>query len=90
MTRKAARAVSTQYDEKLIFSTSQQIVLRSYKEATEDLLLNLQAINNLTKEISAPGDGESVVIGEQTQSYSISLSEGLMGDAQGRWSKVRT
>jgi hypothetical protein len=51
-------------------------------------LVNLHAITNLTKEISAPADYEQVMIGEQTQSYSISLSEGLMTDAQGRWSKV--
>ena len=65
-----------------------QILLRSHKAATDDLLINLHAITNLTKEISAPADYEQVMIGEQTQSYSISLSEGLMTDAQGRWSKV--
>lgn len=51
-------------------------------------MINLHAITNLTKEIMAPSDYEQVMIGEQTQSYSISLSEGLMTDAQGRWSKV--
>lgn len=60
----------------------------SYAEATDDLLTNLHAINNLTKQIYAPSLNDAVTIGEQTKSYSISLSEGLMSDAQGRWSKV--
>lgn len=63
-------------------------MIRSYEEATDDLLVNLHAITNLTKEIYAPGRDEIVTIGEQTQSYSISLSESLMTDVQGRWSKV--
>lgn len=73
----------------MIRLSSSQILIKSYEEATDDLLVNLHAINNLTKDIYAPKEGEIVTIGEQTQSYSISLSEGLMGDVQGRWAKVR-
>ena len=42
----------------------------------------------LTKEIYVPLVNETISIGEQTQSHSISLSESLLSSLSSQWAKV--
>ena len=55
--------------------------------ATEDLLESCANIRNMTKDIYAPAEGESVQIGQNTNSYSISLSDEMLASV--RMSRVR-
>jgi cleavage and polyadenylation specificity factor subunit 2 len=55
---------------------------------SEDLLKSCAGVTALTKEIYVPDLNETISIGEQTQSHSISLSEGLLSSLSGQWAKV--
>lgn len=65
-------------------------LVRSYPEATSDLQSTLNALPGMTKEVFAPGIGETVTIGEHTNSFSVALSETVMAGLSGKagWSKV--
>ncbi len=65
-------------------------LIRSYPGATADLQTTLNALPGVTKEVFAPGVGETVTIGEHTNSYSVALSESVMAGLNGKagWSKV--
>lgn len=65
-----------------------QIIIRSLPEASSDLVKSCESVTALTKEIYTPQLFETISIGEQTQSHSISLSEGLLSSLSGQWAKV--
>lgn len=54
------------------------IIVHSSEECSKSLIDACAAVRALTKEIFAPAVGEFVQIGQQTNSYSISLSEELL------------
>jgi hypothetical protein len=57
---------------------SVKIIVHGEPAATEDLLESCANIRNMTKDIYAPAQGESVQIGQNTNSYSISLSDDML------------
>ncbi|KAJ9110484.1 hypothetical protein QFC19_001610 [Naganishia cerealis] len=63
------------------------IVVGSLPEASKDLVKNCESVTALTKEIYVPALNETISIGEQTQSHSISLSEGLLSSLSNQWAK---
>ncbi|GHJ86659.1 hypothetical protein NliqN6_3061 [Naganishia liquefaciens] len=63
------------------------IVVRSLPAASQDLLTSCAGVTALTKEIYVPEFNETISIGEQTQSHSISLSEGLLSSLSGQWAR---
>ncbi|KAI9001367.1 beta-lactamase-like protein [Trametes punicea] len=54
------------------------ILIHAPQEATDALIESCANIRAMTKEIYAPSQGETVQIGQQTNSYSISLSDELL------------
>ncbi|CDO71405.1 hypothetical protein BN946_scf184908.g163 [Trametes cinnabarina] len=54
------------------------ILIHAPQEATDALIESCANIRAMTKEIYAPAQGETVQIGQQTNSYSISLSDELL------------
>ncbi|KAJ9119685.1 hypothetical protein QFC22_003395 [Naganishia vaughanmartiniae] len=63
------------------------IIVGSLPEASKDLVKNCESVTALTKEIYVPLVNETMSIGEQTQSHSISLSEGLLSSLSSQWAK---
>jgi cleavage and polyadenylation specificity factor subunit 2 len=64
-----------------------KMIVHGGPAATEDLLESCANIRNMTKDIYAPAEGESVQIGQNTNSYSISLSDEMLASV--RMSRVR-
>ncbi|KAL5488069.1 hypothetical protein ACEPAI_6177 [Sanghuangporus weigelae] len=58
------------------------IIVHSSSEGAESLIEACGAVRALTKEIYAPDVGEQIRIGQQTNSYSISLSEELLASVR--------
>lgn len=56
-------------------------------DAATALIESCGQIRAMTKDIYAPGEGESVQIGQQTNSFSISLSDELLSTL--KMSRVR-
>ncbi|KAL7282245.1 hypothetical protein ACG7TL_003714 [Trametes sanguinea] len=54
------------------------ILIHAPQEATDALIESCASIRAMTKEIYAPTQGETIQIGQQTNSYSISLSDELL------------
>lgn len=59
-----------------------KIIVHGEPEATEALLESCANIRNMTKDIYAPAAGESVQIGQNTNSYSISLSDEMLASVR--------
>jgi hypothetical protein len=59
-----------------------KIIVHGGPAATEDLLESYANIRNMTKDIYAPAEGESVQIGQNQNSYSISLSDDLLASVR--------
>jgi len=55
-----------------------QIIVHAPTNATETLIESCANIRAMTKDIFAPAVGESVQIGQQTSSFSISISDELL------------
>ncbi|KAN0126510.1 Beta-lactamase-like protein [Russula decolorans] len=58
------------------------IIVHGEPAATEALLESCANIRNMTKDIYAPAEGESVQIGQNTNSYSISLSDEMLASVR--------
>jgi len=54
------------------------IIVRASSEATDALIQSCGSIRAMTKEIFAPSEGESLTIGQQTNTFTISLSDQLL------------
>ncbi len=59
-----------------------KIIVHGGPAATEALLESCANIRNMTKDIYAPTEGESVQIGQNTNSYSISLSDDMLASVR--------
>jgi hypothetical protein len=59
-----------------------KIIVHGGPTATEALLESCANIRNMTKDIYAPAEGESVQIGQNTNSYSISLSDEMLASVR--------
>lgn len=59
-----------------------KIIVHGEPAATEALLESCANIRNMTKDIYAPAEGESVQIGQNTNSYSISLSDEMLASVR--------
>ena len=55
-----------------------QILVHAPQAATDELIESCANIRTMTKEIYAPTRGETIQIGQHTNSYSISLSDELL------------
>lgn len=55
-----------------------QIIVHAPPKATDVLIDSCGTIRAMTKDIYAPAAGESIQIGQQTNTFSISLSDELM------------
>ncbi len=64
-----------------------QILVHAPQPATEALIESCANIRAMTKEIFAPSQGETVQIGQHTNSFSISLSDELLASI--KMSRVR-
>lgn len=56
--------------------------MHASSKATDSLLESCSAIKAMTKEIYFPAVGESCQIGQHTTSFSISLSDELLGSVR--------
>jgi hypothetical protein len=56
----------------------QQIIVHASPEATTALIESCANIRAMTKDIYSPRNGESIQIGQQTNSFSISISDELL------------
>ncbi len=59
-----------------------KIIVHGGPAATESFLESCATIRNMTKDIHAPAEGESVQIGQNTNSYSISLSDEMLASVR--------
>lgn len=55
-----------------------QIIVHTPSDATDILIESCANIRAMTRDIFAPGVGESIQIGQQTSSFSISISDELL------------
>jgi len=65
-----------------------QILVHAQDHATDALIEACSNIRSMTKNIFAPRNGESVQIGHQTNSFSINISDELLGSL--KKSRVRS
>lgn len=56
------------------------ILVNSPADATKALVESCSQIRTMTQDVYYPGDGETISIGQQTKSFSISLSESLLAE----------
>ena len=59
-----------------------KIIVHGGPAATESLLESCANIRNMTKDIYSPAEGESVQIGQNTNSYSISLGDEMLASVR--------
>ena len=65
-----------------VLKTLRKIIVHGDPTATESLLESCANIRAMTKDIYAPTEGESVQIGQNTNSYSISLSDEMLASVR--------
>lgn len=65
-----------------------QIIVRSSKESTQDLISFLGSATGFTKEIFSPSLTEEIKIGEHVQSYSLTLGDSVSSALAKKWSDV--
>jgi cleavage and polyadenylation specificity factor subunit 2 len=61
---------------------SAKIIVHGGPASTDSLLESYANIRNMTKDIYSPAEGESVQIGQNTNSYSISLSDEMLASVR--------
>ena len=59
-----------------------KIIVHAPSPATDALIESCSAIRAMTRDIYAPTQGENVQIGQHTNSFSISLSDGLLASVK--------
>ena len=62
----------------LIFRKPSQIIVHASEPATEALIASCSSIRTMTKEIYHPAAGETLTIGQQTNTYTIALSDQVL------------
>jgi cleavage and polyadenylation specificity factor subunit 2 len=85
--RKLVSLVKSVRNRHILNASLGKMIVHGGPAATEDLLESCANIRNMTKDIYAPAEGESVQIGQNTNSYSISLSDEMLASV--RMSRVR-
>lgn len=68
--------------------SSLQIIVHAPSDATDTLIESCGNIRAMTKDIFAPAVGENVQIGQQTNTFSISLTDELLSSI--KMSRVRS
>lgn len=76
--RRMASIYSVISTKNLCLSCNIQIIVHAPSSATDALIESCGNIRAMTREIDAPAIGEKVQIGQQTSSYSISISDELL------------
>lgn len=64
------------------YSPRVKVIVHGGPAATEAFLESCASIRTMTKDIYAPAEGESVQIGQNTNSYSISLSDQMLASVR--------
>ena len=59
-----------------------QIVVHADSQNTDTLIDSCAKIRAMTRDIYAPAQGESIQIGQQTNSFSVSLSDALLASVK--------
>ena len=85
--RKLVSLVRSVRNHRILNVCLVKMIVHGGPAATEDFLESCANIRNMTKDIYAPAEGESVQIGQNTNSYSISLSDEMLASV--RMSRVR-
>jgi len=58
------------------------IIVHASAESTEALLTSCRSIRSMTKDVFSPATGESISIGQNTNTFAISLSDELLASVQ--------
>lgn len=81
------KLVRCQQETAITTSHKYQILVHGSSEDTDALMQSCSTIKNMTKEIFAPASLETIQIGQKINSFSISISDTLLGSVQ--MSRVR-
>ena len=74
--RDSVTGILTEYPPRV------KVIVHGGPAATEAFLESCASIRTMTKDIYAPAEGESVQIGQNTNSYSISLSDQMLASVR--------
>jgi cleavage and polyadenylation specificity factor subunit 2 len=69
-------------NELLTLMSLAQIIVHSHREATDGLKESCLSIKAMTRDIHAPDVGESVQIGQQTNVFTVALSDELIASVK--------